>query len=659
MKIALGQMEVIPNQPQRNVNAMLRMMDRARKQGVHLIAFPEMCVAGYFLSDKWLIDDFCLDLMAHNEILLKESEGIALAFGNVYLDKEIQRRTGSPSAHPNQDGRTRRYNAVYVMQDGCYACRVKKVPILPSGVQPKVLLPNYRIFDDQRYFFSAKDIAADFDVSLQDLLQPFVIRAEEKEEFVGFELCEDLWCNDYRKSGESLNATKILIQNGARSIVNLSASPWTYGKNDARDKRVLFLRQDCGKDFVPFFYVNCVGVQNNGKNIATYDGGSTVYNRQGKPFLLSTRPYEEELLMAETGENSSRIVCREKPDKIRQKREAILHAIRHFKVFLGKKDPPRFFLGLSGGVDSALAAVLLVEAVGPDKVFAINMPTQYNQDITRKAAAHVAEKLGIHYTILPIHPLVEAHVERLDLLDLDDSQRRLSAFHLENIQAKIRGTSILSNLAAKYGGIFVNTGNKLEIALGYSTLYGDTGGAFCVLGDLTKVEVFAMARYLNETVWKEEVIPKELFPDEMYRFPVGSIPPSAELRDDQIDPMKFGYHDALLEAFTDHDKKTPEDILRWYLENRLAENLGLDEALLDRWGLKDARTFVDDLEWFCRSMDNNVFKRIQSPPIIITSRSAFGFDIRESLLSYRPSTVHIELRSILLDGKSLTRQKGE
>ena len=307
MKIALAQMEVLPNQPKKNLEKMLHMIEDAKRQEVDLIAFPEMCVGGYLVGDKWLSDDFCLDLMEYNEEILKASEGRAVAFGNIYLDRpeEIKKRIGDNAGatnagatnanaiHPNKDGRTRKYNAVYVVQNGKFAERVfagkagnakdvrKNAGILPEGVQPKTLLPNYRFFDDMRYFFSLEDIAKDFGEKQEDITQPFMIEVKgmkEKKVAVGFELCEDLWCADYRKDGEAVNPTKMLIRNGAESIVNLSASPWTFGKNGARDRRVQFLKKDCVKEncenegFVPFFYVNCTGAQNNGKDIVTFDG---------------------------------------------------------------------------------------------------------------------------------------------------------------------------------------------------------------------------------------------------------------------------------------------------------------------------------------------------------------------------------------------------
>src|SRR3989338_5314999 len=266
MKVALAQMEVIPGMPKVNFNNMLNLIEEAKKNQVDLIAFPELCIGGYLVGDKWANEEFCRDMMQFNKKLLEASHGIAVAYGNVYLDEKemINQRFGDKSIHPNKDGRPRKYNAVYVIQNGKIAKRVKENTVIPAGIQPKTLLPNYRIFDDERYFFSTKDIAKDFNVEIKELMQPFEIDVEGKIVKIGFEICEDLWCEDYRLALEALNPTKMLIENGAEYIVNISASPWTYGKNGARDRRVQFLKKDSAEKFVPFYYVNCTGVQNNG-----------------------------------------------------------------------------------------------------------------------------------------------------------------------------------------------------------------------------------------------------------------------------------------------------------------------------------------------------------------------------------------------------------
>ncbi|MEL6484686.1 MAG: NAD(+) synthase, partial [Bacteroidota bacterium] len=262
-----------------------------------------------------------------------------------------------------------------------------------------------------------------------------------------------------------------------------------------------------------------------------------------------------------------------------------------------------------------------------EKVIGVNMPSRYNSDKTKNSAKTLAQNLAIDYLVLPIEAVVK---ENATILEQDGQE--LSEYHLENVQAKIRGTSILSNLSAKYNCFFTNNGNKLEIALGYSTLYGDWGGAIAPIGDLTKTEVVAMCHYINDTVFEKETIPELLLPDELWRFSEDQIQPSAELKRNQVDPMKFGYHCKLLEVVTDYQKKGIEDIMAWYFEGTLHEKLGISYKLMQRWGIDDPDVFLRDLEWFYDTIQKNVYKRVQSPPIILTSKSSYGYDIRESLL---------------------------
>ncbi len=643
MIIALAQMEVVAGRPDVNCEKILSFIESAKRKRADLIVFPEMCMGGYLIGDEWNKDHLVYDLMRYNEQILLASHGLAVAFGNVYGEptEEINKRIGDSSIHPNQDGRMRKYNAAYIVQNGKPAPRLRETPLLPPGIQPKTLLPAYRFFDDRRYFISLKDVAEDNGVALSALLQPYLIEVKGKTIPIGFELCEDLWCEDYRHQGKALNISKILIANGAKLIINLSASPWTYGKNGARDRRIKFIKENCGESFVPFLYVNCVGAQNNGKNVITFDGGSTIYSRTGLSVALSQAPYAEELIIAEESTYDKVPITRIEKEKIAQKYDAIITGIRHMRNIIGSAEDPSFVIGLSGGVDSSLVAALMVQAIGQHKVIGINMPTQYNSEQTKKAARHVASKLGIKFITLPIGDLVELNEKILREHAKDGKMRPLV---VENIQAKVRGTSILSNLAAQYQALFTNNGNKIEIATGYATLYGDVGGAIAPIGDLTKAEVFEMARYVNHLA-KEEVIPEVLFPDALFQF---TIAPTAELKEEQIDPFKWGYHDALLEAFTDYRKKTMEDVAFWYLHGALEKNVGISTELLLRWGLEKPDFFLADLEEFSKRIQQNVFKRIQAPPIIVVSKSAYGFDIRESQLPFVPTAKYRELKEKIL-----------
>ena len=643
MKTALAQMEVVVGRPDKNTETMLSMIEGAKRMHADLVVFPEMCIGGYLLGDKWTEDGFCNDLMRYEEKIIEASDGITVAYGNVHVDNDLGRRTGDYGFHPNKDGRTRKYNSVRVFQNRMPAKRLREVKVLPEGTQPKTLLPNYRVFDDERYFFSLQDVAKDFGTRLEDLQQPFVIKTRDKKRLVGFELCEDLWCQDYRRNGKALNPTKMLIDNGAEMIANLSASPWTYGKNCSRDKRIEFLKSESKDSFVPYLYVNCTGAQNNGKNIITFDGGSTAYNIEGKPVAFSRAAYEPELMLVTDYGLRGRGMERVEEPKIKQKIDAVIRGIRHMN---GK-----YFIGLSGGIDSSVDAALLTLAVGRENVFGVNMPSRYNTEKTKNNAKQVAEKLGIAYGVIPIEDIVKTNQRVVDSVDFDNSGRKLSAFNMENVQAKIRGTNLLSNLAAKYNAMFTNNGNKLEVALGYATLYGDWGGAIAPLADLTKNEIVQAAQYLNKEVFHDEVVPESLIPDENWKFREDQVQPGAELKENHVSPIKFGYHCALIEAATDYKKKGIEDVMQWYLEGTMEKNLNISTGLIKRWGMDKPEEFVKDIEWFYRTVQNNVFKRVQSPPIVLTSKSAYGYDIRESMLPYTPTKRSQELKREILKMK--------
>ncbi|OGI03618.1 MAG: NAD(+) synthase [Candidatus Margulisbacteria bacterium GWF2_38_17] len=656
MKIALGQIKIIPNNAEKNITRILEMVRQAKEQEVDLIVFPEMAIGGYMLGDDWLRDDVCADLMKYNELIRKESEsGIAIAFGNIFLDDKINERIGDPDGyHPDEDGRARRYNAVYVYQNGNPVPRQNepltqntRKPILPPGITIKTLLPNYRFFDDKRYFHSLLGVAQDSGTAVESLIQPFLISFNGNKIPIGFILCEDMWCREYRKNNQTINPTKILIENGARAIFNLSSSPWTFGKNNARDKRVKHLQDSLNNHKVPFFYVNCTGAQNNGKNIITFDGGTTIYNQQGDPVILSRAPYQEELFVTaiQDIQKKTAVTRTEKP-KIAQKFDALIEGFRHIKDNMGAKSDPTTIIGLSGGIDSAVSAALAVIAFGKDKVMAVNMPTKYNSSETKTAAAHTAEKLGINYQVIPIDELVNLKIKMLNKTDLDRTGKMLSTLNEENMQSKIRN-QILSDLSAKYDGIYTCNGNKVEISTGYYTLDGDGRGAIAPLGDLLKTEVFELALHINQLLGKE-VIPEKLIPDQYGQFGSDKIQPSAELKHTQIDPFKWVYHDAIIEKLTFYFAKNAEDFLEWYIAGSLAKNLGIDPKVISVYEVDKPDNFIKDLDWLMKLIHNNRYKRVQSVPIIVTSTTAWGYDRRESLTPFTPTQRYEALRIKIL-----------
>lgn len=624
MKVACAQIRVKPGKPEANIERMSDAIKAARQQGCGIIAFPEMCVGGYLLGDKWLDEGFCRDLMSYNEDVRRMSDGIIVIYGNVWID----------SASKNKDGRVRKYNAAYVWQNGMPVKRTGDCP-LPDGIAIKTLLPNYRIFDDERYFFSLMDLALDRNIPIEKIHIPFTAETGGERAVFGCEICEDLWFGDYAYNGRSLNVSRMLTENGARMIFNLSSSPWTYGKDAARNRRIKEAHTD-GASFTTFYYVNCVSVQNNGKNFVTFDGDSAVYDSNGDVIITAEKPYHEALLVHDR--SSAFVPLREEPrEKAATHFRAAVEGIRAVDGIIGNSSFP-YVIGLSGGVDSALVACLVEQAVGKDRVKLFNLPSKYNSEKTKNVARHIGRELGIPVMEIPIESMVEVNGALL-------SNFNPSGFNMENVQAKIRGTSILSNIAGITGGAMTNNGNKVEIALGYATLYGDVNGVIAPIGDLLKTEVFDLCRFMNSAVYLRDVIPPILLPDENFEF---DLPPTAELKEAQRDPMKWGYHDALVRVFTDYKRKNPEDILSWFREGTLARELGVPENLLTRYGLDDPKVFVEDLEWLVGCMQRAVFKRVQSPPIIIMSRGAYGYDVRESQIPVSYTSRYRELRSAIL-----------
>lgn len=622
MNVALSQMRVYPGQPEKNYEIMKAHIDNAIELNCSIIAFPEMCIGGYLLGDRWLDESWCDYLMEFNEKIKLLSEKMVLLYGNVYIDKNKK----------NKDGRVRKYNAAYAY--------FQKKPlinssILPEGIAIKSLLPNYRIFDDERYFYSLQELSLDCGIPIEDLLKPFEVEIENRKIKIGLEICEDLWFNDYSYKCKPLNITGYLINHGAEMIFNLSSSPWTFGKNKARNNRINDSFKEHGK-FVPFFYVNCVSVQNNGKNLVVFDGDSTIYNENAEIVRAAVSPFKEELIVHNT--ISDKIpVTRIAHEKIASKYTAIIEGIKGMDCIMSDNSFP-YIIGLSGGIDSALVACLLHKAVGSKRIIAFNMPTKYNSLATKTIARDLAVYLDIPYHSVPIENLVESNHNAL--LKFNPSE-----FNLENIQAKIRGTSILSNVAGIFNGLMVCNGNKIEIALGYATLYGDVNGGIAPIGDLLKIEVFEMAHFMNKEIFRQEIIPESLIPDENYNF---FVPPSAELKHNQVDPMKWGYHDALVEKFTDYKRLNPETVLEWYIDKSLCWNLNCSRSLFEKYLLNDPKVFIDDLEWVVRSLQRAVFKRIQSPPIIILSKGAYGYDIRESQLPVCFTNRYKNLRDTIL-----------
>jgi len=604
--LAVAQLEVIPGRPDRNFEAIIKEIKAARKRNMDVIVFPEMALPGYLLGDEWENDSFIHDLMSYNDDIRDASKEMCVVWGSVYADPQKK----------GEDGRIRKYNAAYVVQDREWVSNG-----VFEGHTYKTLMPKYREFDDERHFFSMLKLAQEQGIPVEQLLQPFPIKIAGREVKLGVILCEDMWCDDY-----SVNPTGILVQNGSDIILNLSASPWTWRKNDKRHRVVASLLD---KNPVSFVYCNATGIQNNGKNIFLFDGNSTVYNPNGSVMTTAQDYVSETVDVCITGNNDP-----EKPSilpsaeqDIQELYNGLVYGIEHFMSALPSK---RVVIGLSGGIDSAVVASLMAAAVGPENVFAVNMPSHFNSELTKGAAAKLAKNLGIHYAIFPIQASVD--MTRAQLLDItfvrqDESQNEVrpevTPLTLENIQARDRGSRVLAALAASLGAIFTNNGNKTETAIGYATLYGDVDGALAPIADLYKGEVYQLAEFINSHAGKP-VIPGEII----------TVVPSAELSADQDvtqgkgDPIKYPYHDKLLRAFIEF-RRDPEFILQHYMAGTLEAQIQVQPGLLQQYFPTPA-DFVADLDRMWKLYKNSFFKRIQAPPIIAVSRRAFGFDLREA-----------------------------
>jgi NAD+ synthase (glutamine-hydrolysing) len=590
---------------------MLTMIQQAQAQQVELIVFPEMAIPGYLLGDTWEQPSFLRDCEEYGNQIIAASRNICVVFGNVAVDWN----------KAGDDGRVRKYNACFVAQNGSL-CTSNKFPY-PFRI--KTLHPNYREFDDTRHFYSLRKLAIELGEKTENLLQPVEVTLDGRTVNLACILCEDGWCDDY-----CVKPISTLHENHDLSlIINISNSPFTLGKNNKRNR--VFSKQ-AAETKTPLIYVNTTGLQNNGKTVYTFDGYSTVYNASGQvvaycpPFVPALQVVELDL--ATKGDNLPAV---ETPDDngIDSICTALTYGVTEFLHHVGLE---KVVIGVSGGIDSAVAAALYASVLGPDKLLLANLPSVYNSTTTKNLAKQLAKNLGARYTVVPIQPAVELTVSQLQAASVEGSDGTratltVSPFMIENIQARDRSARVLAGLAAAFGGGFTCNANKSELTVGYSTLYGDQAGFLAALGDLWKHQVYALGNYLNTKVYNKDVIPQDVF----------DIVPSAELSAAQSvdegkgDPLVYPYHDYLFRAFMEWwNRATPEDILLWYSNNELEERLGCERGLIKHI-FKSSSDFIADLErWWKLYSGMGVAKRIQAPPILAVSRRAYGFDHREA-----------------------------
>ncbi|ACN82981.1 NAD(+) synthase [Brachyspira hyodysenteriae] len=609
MKIAVSQLEIIPSMPCDNTVRIISFISKAKKENADIVIFPELCISGYMIGDMFESEGFIRECEELGEEIIKSSNGIYVIFGNVASDRKKK----------NFDGRIRKYNAMFVAKDGkLIHNNTTEYPFII-----KSLLPNYKEFEDPRHFFSLKDLAFENNTDIKNYLKPLEIECNGEKIKLGLTICEDAWSKNYLFSPMDIINTNKDVD----LFINISSSPYTLVK-DA--KRHSMYGEIASKHNTPLVYTNNVGIQNNGKTVYTFDGGSSVYDNNGN-LLLTGKRYEEDLYFIDIdvkNKSFGKTIEIKEENEYKLIYDTVIYGIRKFMKSIGIN---KVVIGVSGGIDSALSSAMYVNAIGKDNVLLVNMPSKFNSNTTKNLAKTLSDNLGCAYMVVPIQESVDYTVKQLETSPIikegKEDHLKLSSFVIENIQARDRSSRVLSAIAASFGGVFTCNANKTETMVGYSTMYGDGAGFFACLADLWKYQIYGLANYVNKEVFKKEIIPEGTI----------NIVPSAELSTAQAvdegkgDPIKYDYHDYLFKFLMESwNRAILEDILEFYIEGNLEEKIGCQKGILKKY-FKSGAEFVDDLErWWKQYMGMGISKRIQAPPILAVSRRSFGFGNRES-----------------------------
>lgn len=620
VKTQLVQMEVTPGQPALNTGRMLKAIDAAKKAAMDLVVFPEMAVPGYLLGDAWERSAFLRECEECGQVIREAARGPIVIFGNVAMDW----------ARRNEDGRVRKYNALFVAENGRFIGPRNG----PYDFVVKTLMPNYREFDDSRHFYDLRKLALERGTLPERLIAP----VQTARLALGCILCEDAWDSDY-----GFSPLAILGRQPVDLIVNLSCSPFTVNKAGKRHRVFAAHAANLKK---PLLYVNNVGIQNNGKTVYTFDGGACIYDVAGH--RLGPGPAFEESTLAfdipldPAAEFGAPITA--DADGIETIGRALLYGTRRCMQQGGIS---RVVVGVSGGIDSALVAALYSLILSRENLLLVNLPGRFNSPTTITLARQLAENLGCYYAEVPIEASVKltaAQIDGLEIASIDRARRErlhLSDLAQENIQARDRSARLLAALAAAFGGVFTCNANKSEMAVGYTTFYGDLGGWLANLADLWKGEVYQLARHLNEQLFRREIIPAACFT----LTPSAELSPAQNVDQGRGDPLCYPYHDRLFASWVEWwERASPEEILAWYLDGTLESHLGYAGKVADLF--PDARAFVSDLErWWGQYTGLSVAKRIQAPPVLAVKKRAFGFDHREAQMGVWLSRRYLELKA--------------
>lgn len=376
----------------------------------------------------------------------------------------------------------------------------------------------------------------------------------------------------------------------SESQLKLGTQEWqvAFDFENANDNTIVFGHDFFDKDQPVSnqagVYINRYGLSNLQDHVYVYTGGSYC---KTSPHSLETQSSVEKLF------------------------EAVSLAIQLFDEEI-LPFQPKWLVGVSGGLDSSLTVALLTLALGKDRVVGVNMPSEYSSSTTKGNAKHLADTLAYESLIIPIESMTQGTQSAFENAGLGS----VDGLAYENVQARLRGHTLMT-LSSIMNGVVCNNGNKIETALGYATLYGDAIGVLGLLADLNKLEVGSLARYINNK-YDKEIIPNNLIPTVDENAITWDFAPSAELKEAQVDPMKWGYHDHLVEYLLSHPL---EELLESYLDGSI---LNTDHGrYLESYGLLDPKLFLEDLEWLTGTMNTAKYKRIQSPPMLTLSKTSF------------------------------------
>ena len=603
MKIYPVQMNVVPGKPELNFETLKKEVEKAVLNQCDLVVFPEMCLSGYLIGDLWEEHSFLDQCVEYGNRVASLSNSIDILFGNVAREDGI-----------GENGRPFLYNAAFYASKGRFEPLIHSKGIVKHFL-PKTLLPCYREFDEPRYFSDLRRLAFSLNQPLEALLKPYTRKDGIQ---IGISICEDAWDSIYEIKPVSILASQ-MNENGF--LINISCSPFTLGKTDARHR---VFAAHASQNKIPLLYLNSVGTQNNGKNIYAFEGDSCFYRATGEKAFEYPK-FESYSTVIELDGKEIKVSEKSKPQLtgMAEVRKALVYMLSENLKRWGIE---RVVIGASGGIDSAVSAVLYTEALGADRVFLVNMPTRFNSKTTRNAAKDLADNLGCPYLEAPITDTIDVFCRGLSSLSFERSSASLKVegIHYENLQARTRSATFLATIASVLNAAFTCNGNKSEVMTGYCTLYGDTCGIVCALGDLWKTQVYELAREINK---EREIIPEASI----------LIPASAELSDAQNvdegkgDPIVYAYHDKLFSFWMERwNRNSLGDSIMALKDGSLYEKLSISKDFFDSLFKSYEDAIADMKYWWGRYKGIALAKRIQMPPVLCVSRRAFGFDLRES-----------------------------